>query len=51
MPQFANNGWNWNRSERSIMSTAILNRLVYVSVGIYLVYILVDGWHRLVPVF
>ena len=30
------------------MSTSILNRLTYVSVVIYLVYILIDGWKRLV---
>lgn len=30
------------------MSTAILNRLAYVSVVIYLVYILIEGWKRLV---
>ena len=30
------------------MSVAILNPLAYVSVVIYLVYILIEGWKRLV---
>ena len=30
------------------MSMAILNRLAYVSVVIYLVYILIKGWNRLI---
>jgi hypothetical protein len=30
------------------MSTLILNRLAYVSVVIYLVYILIEGWNRLI---
>ena len=34
--------------KEAIMSTAILNRLAYVSVVIYLVYILIEGWKRLV---
>jgi hypothetical protein len=51
MPQAANNGRNCNRFERWIMSSAILDPLMYVSVVIYFIYILVDGWHRLAPVF
>jgi hypothetical protein len=30
------------------MSVAILNPLAYVSVVIYLIYILIEGWKRLV---
>jgi hypothetical protein len=37
--------------ERAIMSRAILNSLAYVSVAIYFVYILVEGWNRLPPIF
>jgi hypothetical protein len=33
------------------MSKAVLNSLGYVSVAIYLVYILIEGWNRLTPIF
>ncbi len=34
--------------KEAIMSVAILNPLAYVSVVIYLIYILIEGWKRLV---
>jgi hypothetical protein len=37
--------------ERTVMPKTILNSLGYVSVAIYLVYILVEGWNRLAPIF
>jgi len=33
------------------MSMAILDRLTYVSVIVYLVFVLVEGWTRLVPAY
>jgi hypothetical protein len=34
-----------------VMSKSIFNSLGYVSVAVYLVYILVEGWKRLTPIF
>ncbi len=34
--------------KEAIMSTLILDRLAYISVVIYLVYILIEGWKRLI---
>ncbi len=33
------------------MSMAILDRLTYISVMLYLMYILAKGWNRLTPVY
>ena len=33
------------------MATAVFDRLTYVSVLIYLVYIVAEGWNRLPPIF
>jgi hypothetical protein len=33
------------------MPVAILDRLTYISVMIYLLYILAEGWNRLTPVY
>lgn len=33
------------------MSTPILDRLTYISVVIYLVYVVVEGWNRMIPMF
>jgi hypothetical protein len=41
----------WTADERAIMYRAIINSLAYVSVAIYLVYILIEGWNRLTPFF